>query len=432
MAEMDAGFNSGLGMAQCYYEASAHPFSRAPALRGAHVADVCVIGAGATGLSAALFARAKGLKVIVLEAGRIGWGASGRNGGQMIPGLRKSADELVRAYGKERARAVFDLSIEARSTVLDLIAKHSIPCDVRPAGHLTCAAKPGDFAAMAKEAETLSKVMNYPHAKLMTRAQVQEKVASPLYHGGLLDVLGGHLHPLNYTLGLADAAQRAGVDVYEQSQAVSIDREKGVVVGTEEGEVSARMGVLACDALLGRLEPRIARSIMPVANYVVATEPLKNPSAIIADNHAVSDSRFVVNYFRLSGDGRLIFGGGERYTPDPPADIAGFVRPYLEKVFPQLAGVRIDYAWGGLVSITRTRLPHFGQLGDLYFAHGYSGMGVLMATFAGKLIAEAMAGKPERFDLMASFAPQAFPGGPALRGPLHTAGMLWYALRDRL
>ncbi len=222
------------------------------------------------------------------------------------------------------------------------------------------------------------------------------------------------------------------LSLHEQSRVVEVKRERGVVARTGGGLVRARFGVLACDALLGGLEPAIAGRIMPVANYLAATAPLPDPEALIADKLAVSDSRFVVNYFRLSGDGRLIFGGGERYTPSAPSDIAAFVRPFMSRAFPQLRDLRIDYAWGGLVSITMTRLPHIGRLGDLFFAHGYSGQGVLLPALVGKVLSEAMRGTAERFDVLAGLAPGEFPGGAALRSPLYVLGMLWYALRDRL
>jgi gamma-glutamylputrescine oxidase len=274
--------------------------------------------------------------------------------------------------------------------------------------------------------------MNYPHARLLSRAEVQAKVDSAGFHGGLLDQGGGHLHPLNYALGLAQAARAAGVRVFENSRVIDVSTEAGVVARTEAGVVGARYGVLACDALLHGLEPRIAGRIMPVANYLVATVPLHKPASLIADHLAVSDSRFVVNYFRLSRDGRLIFGGGERYTPAPPADVAAFVRPYMARVFPRLADIRIEHAWGGLVSITLSRMPHIGRMGDLFFAHGYSGQGVLIPALVGKVLAEAMAGTAERFDILAGLAPPEFPGGASMRAPLHVLGMLWYALRDRL
>ncbi len=424
--------NSGLNMAQSYYAATANRFAPAPSLQGEHRADVVIIGGGYTGLHAALNAAERGFSVIVLEAGRIGWGASGRNGGQMIPGWRKGASELIARYGAAPARLLFDLAQEARALTLARIEKHAIACDVVSSGHLTAAAKPGDLAWMHDEVEALATQMNYPRARVLSREETRAKLDAPGFHGGLLDQGGGHLHPLNYALGLAQAARQAGVALHQHARALSVDASTGVSVRTESGIVRARFGVLACDALIDGLEPRIAGRIMPVASYLAATAPLEHPQALIADNLAISDSRFVVNYFRLSADGRLIFGGGERYTPNPPADIAAFVRPHLTRIFPQLAGVRIDHSWGGLVSITLSRLPHVGRRGDLFFAHGYSGQGVLIPALVGKVLTEAMAGTAERFDLLASIAPPTFPGGAALRAPLYVLGMLWYALRDRL
>ena len=426
------GFNAGLGMARSYYAATAHPWTTTSPLKGEIRADLVVVGGGCTGLSAALHAAGRGMSVAVLEGGRIGWGASGRNGGQMIPGLRKGAAELVRTYGRERAKALFQLSLEARSLVLGLIEAHGIDCDLKTTGHLLGAVKASDPRWMAEEAECLAAVMDYPHAALLSAAETLAEVDTP-YHGGLLDRLGGHMHPLNYTLGLGRAALEAGVTIHEDSTAVALERTPGGVrISTADGAVVASHAVLAGDALLTGLEPRVNNRIMPVANYLVATEPLAEARALIPHDVAVSDSRFVVNYYRLTADGRLLFGGGERYTPDPPRDIAGFVRPFMERVFPQVRGRGIDHAWGGLVSITTTRLPHLGREGPVYFAHGYSGMGVLLSTLAGKLVVEAISGEGGRFDLFAAVEPAAFPGRGPLRAPLHVLGMLWYALRDRL
>jgi gamma-glutamylputrescine oxidase len=395
-------------------------------------ADVVVIGGGYTGLHAALNAAERGFSVVLLDAGRIGWGASGRNGGQMIPGWRKGASELVAKFGKAQAKALFELALEARALTLDRIAKHNIRCDLHVNGHLTLAAKPSDLVWMRDEAKMLASVMDYPHARVLSAEEAHARAAAPGFHGGLLDEYGGKLHPLNYALGLADAARAAGVQLHEHSRVERLDAADGVVAHTGSGVVRARYGVLACDALLEGLEPRIARRIMPVANYLIATSPLGDPESIIADDLAVSDSRFVVNYFRMSEDGRLIFGGGERYSPTPPANIETFTRTHMLRVFPQLSDAKIDYAWGGLVSITMSRLPHVGRLGDLFFAHGYSGQGVLLPALTGKVLVEAMAGTAERFDVLAGIAPSEFPGGAALRTPLYVLGMLWYALRDRL
>jgi gamma-glutamylputrescine oxidase len=426
-------FNDGLGMPRSYYVATAHPGPTGAPLTGEVLADLVVIGGGCTGLSAALHAAERGLSVVLLEGGRIGWGASGRNGGQMIPGLRKSAAELTRAYGPERASALFHLALEARTLVLDLIARHGVACDLKTTGHLLAAVKDSDLRDMDEEAECLARVMDYPHAERLSADQAREQVDAP-YHGGLLDRMGGHMHPLNYTLGLAEAARAAGVAIHEGSEAIGLENQAGGVrVTTRQGAVRARHAVLAGDALLTGLATRVNHRIMPVANYVIATEPLGEAAReLIPSDAAVSDTRFVVNYYRLSADGRLIFGGGERYTRDPPADIAGFVRPHLERVFPRLRGAPIAHAWGGLVSITATRLPHVGRQGEVLFAHGYSGMGVILSTLAGKLLVEALAGETTRFDRFAALEPPAFPGGAALRGPLHALGMAWYALRDRL
>jgi gamma-glutamylputrescine oxidase len=423
--------NAGLDMAHSYMAATATPLPPFPALAGEEEADLVVVGGGCTGLSAALHAAERGLSVVVLEGGRIGWGASGRNGGQMIPGLRKGAHELVVLYGRERGQALFQLALQARTLVFDLIERHDIACDLRATGHFLGAVKARHIADLEAEVRCLQDVMRYPHAALLDAAAARTVVDTP-YHGGLFDGWGGHLHPLNYTIGLAKAARAAGVRIYEQSTAIRLDRSAKLRVATNAGAVTARHVVLAGDALLEGLEHRVNDRIMPVANYVVATEPLANARALIPSDAAVSDTRFVVNYYRITPDGRLLFGGGERYTPDPPADMAAFVRPHVEKTFPQVAGARIDYAWGGLVSVTNSRLPHVGRVGEVYYAHGYSGMGVLLSSLGGKLLVDAMAGETSGFDLFAGVEPPAFPGGTLLRGPLHVLGMLWFALRNRL
>ncbi|RWG94445.1 MAG: FAD-binding oxidoreductase, partial [Mesorhizobium sp.] len=413
MTMASTGFNSGLDIGKSYYVATANPAPDHPALTGDAEADLVVVGGGCTGLSAALHAAERGLKVVLLEGGKIGWGASGRNGGQIIPGLRKGAKELVRAFGPERAKALFDLAFEARSLVLDIIERHGIECDLRLTGHLVGAVNGSDMREFEEEAECLAKVMDFPHVEILSAAEARRMVDTP-YLGASFETLGGHMHPLNYTLGLAGAASAAGVTIHENSVAVRLEREPFIRVFTDKGSVRARHVVLAGDALLNGLEPRVNSRIMPIGNYIVATEPL-GARNVIPSNAAVSDTLFVVNYYRMSADGRLLFGGGERYTPSPPADIGGFVRPHMEKTFPQLRGCRIDHAWGGLVSVTTSRLPHVGHYGEVYFAHGYSGKGVILSTLSGKLLAEAITGDASRLDLFSTLTPLPFPGGTALR-----------------
>ena len=416
-----------------YYAATANPWDTRALLAGDDTADVVVIGGGFTGLSAALHAAEAGLSVVLLEAERIGWAASGRNGGQMIPGLRWSAEELIGKLGRERAKATLALANLGACRVRDRIAQHGIDCALAH-GHLQAAAKPADYDELAREAEALADLLGYNTLALVPRDAVGEHVASSLYFGGLYDANGGHLHPLNYALGLARAALQAGVRIHEGSRVTRLTDGAQVVARTAQGSVRARFAVLAADTETAALDRKLGRMTVGVANYNVATEPLgeERIKALFPSGAAVSDTKFVLNYYRPSADGRLIFGGGEKYSPRPPADIRAFVRKYLEQVFPQLAGVGIDYAWGGMVGVTMYRLPDLGRQGNIFHAHGWSGHGVLMTTLAGELIAEAMVGTAERFDVLAGLPHRPFPGGPWLARPLATLGLIYYALRDRL
>nr|WP_310524798.1 FAD-binding oxidoreductase [Polymorphobacter sp.] len=424
--------NDTLDMARSWYAATANPAPRHPLLADEVTTDLVIVGGGATGLSAALHATEAGLSVVLIEGGRIGWGASGRNGGQMIPGLRKGAADLVAAFGIERGRALFDLAITARNLVVSCIEKHRIECDLQLTGHLYGAIKPGQITEFETELRALQDVMHYSHTRLLSASDARAQVDTP-YHGALHDAGGGHFHTLNYTLGLARAATASGAALHENSLATALTRTaRGVTIRTAAGAVHARNAILAGDALLTGLSPRVNHRIMPVANYIVTTAPLADPLSFIPGNAAVSDARFVVNYFRRTPDGRLMFGGGERYSRTHPSDIPAFVRPFLERTFPQLRGIAIDHGWGGLVSVTRSRLPDIGRDGPILWAHGYSGQGAILSTLGGALLAEAVTGNTTRFDGFAGVAPGAFPGGAALRGPLHVLGMLWYAARDRL
>lgn len=417
-----------------YYAATANPAPERPQLAGEIACDVCVIGGGYTGLSTALHLAERSYDVVLLEAARIGWGASGRNGGQLGSGQRLGALELIEKYGRDEARRLWALAEEAKALVRERIARHAIACDYAP-GILAAAIKPGHFTWMKETVACLREVYGYDAVALIAPADMGRVIESARYHGGMLDRGAGHLHPLNYALGLAAAAEEAGARLFEGSAVTRYLDGTPARIETATGCVRARYVVLCCNGYLGGLEPRIAPMIMPIKNYMIATAPLGEERArrLIPGNHAVFDTKFVVDYFRLSPDGRLLFGGGETYGSGEPRDIAGFVRRYMLRVFPQLADVAIDYGWGGQLAITLNRMPHFGRLGKSgYFAHGFSGHGVALTTLAGKVIAEAVAGTAERFDVFARIPHRAFPGGTLLRRPGQVVGMLYYALRDRL
>ena len=413
-----------------YYAATAQPWRSSCEIGEYLTFDVAVIGGGFTGLSAALACAERGFSVVLIEREHIGFGASGRNGGQLIPGLRWTASELEQEFGRDRADALFGLCWRD-NRVKARIEKHGIDCDLKT-GHLEAAWKPKDFDAMKRETEFLASRFAY-QSEVVAKQDMAAHIASPLYHGGILDPQGGHFHPLNYALGLARAAEAAGVCIREGERAHHItDNPEGPGIMTDRAHIGARYVIDATDSWIGHVEPDLGRYTVPIMNYNIATAPLANADALLPTDAAVADSRFVLNYFRLSADKRLIFGGGERYSQPPPRDIAAFVRPFMAEVFPQIADAKIDYGWGGAVAVTMNRLPHIGRRGNVFFAHGFSGHGALVTTLAGELIAEAMAETAERFDMLANLPSQPFPGGRWLRRPLATLGLLYYAIRDRL
>lgn len=417
-----------------YYLASAIGQRARPQLSGDRDADVCIIGAGYTGLSCALHLAKRGLKVVVLEAQYAGFGASGRNGGQVIPGQRVDQIELERRYGDAHARALWNLALEAAALVRDLIATHVIACD-RTDGHIVAAARDAHARELEEYVEHLTRRYAYTSARYVSASEMQSLVACRNYRGGIYDAAGFHLHPLNYALGLARAADDARAEILEHSPATRVDRGERITVSTPNGTVTAKFAVLAGNAYLGELAPELSRKIMPISNYIAATEPLgaARAQALIPSGAAVADTKFVLDYYRLSADGRLLFGGGETYGDRDVDNAAEIVRPHILRVFPQLEGVKIDYAWGGRLAITMPRLPHVGRLApNLYFAQGYSGQGVAIATLAGKLIADAIGGQAAGFDVYERLKVPALPGGALLRKPLLKLALTWYALRDRL
>ncbi|MTI09213.1 NAD(P)/FAD-dependent oxidoreductase [Curvivirga aplysinae] len=418
-----------------YYAATAIGDEPRPKLTEPIHADVVVIGAGFTGLSSALHLAEKGYQVVVLEAQRIGWGASGRNGGLVCTGQRKGQDELEEMLGEGNARLLWDYAVEAKQTQQGLIKKHDIKCDYKP-GILTCAYKPSHNEWMEEEVDFMREKYDYPHMRYVDKNELHEMLATPQYHGGILDMDAGHLHPLNYALGLARAAEGAGVKIYEDSPVTNLQTvTEDHSAKTEFGEVNAKFTVIACNGYLGKLDKRVAPKIMPINNFMVATEPLgeEGARALIRDDVAIDATKFVVDYYRCSADHRLLFGGGENYSSKFPADIKTFVRKYMLEVFPQLKDVKLDYGWGGTLAITLNRMPAFGRLeNNCFYALGFSGQGVLLTTMAGKVIAEAVAGTAERFDVFADVPTPNFPGGTLLRYPGLVAGMLYYSLKDKL
>ncbi|WP_461515718.1 NAD(P)/FAD-dependent oxidoreductase [Porticoccus sp.] len=418
-----------------YYVATSHDGVACPTLNTDIEVDVCVIGAGYTGLSSALHLAESGCSVAVLEANCLAWGASGRNGGHVGTGQRRSQYDLEKLYGRDMATKLWRAGLDAVALVKSLIERYQIDCDLQ-AGILHVAHKARLTAHYQADAKLLEKHYGYNNARFLAREEVCEELGSDVFHGGLHEADALHLHPLNYALGIARAAHHAGARLYEGSRVSSYESDScGVTVSTTNGcRVRAKQLVLGCNGYLDQLEPRISGKIMPINNFLVATEPLGQDMAnsLVRGRLAVQDSRFVINYWRTSDDTRLIFGGGESYRSSLPSDIDSLVKKRITAIYPQLADAGIDYAWGGKLAITLNRMPQFGRLGSrIYFAHGYSGHGIPTATLAGKLIAEAIGSHSEQFELFAALPARTFPGGTLLRWPAMVAGMLYYSTLDR-
>ena len=413
-----------------WYLRTANPIADYPPLRGDARADVAVLGAGYAGLSAALHLAGRGFKVTVLEAKRVGWGASGRNGGQIVTGYNPTIATLGGWVGPEDARRLWHLAEEAKRLLIDTITRHAIACGLTK-GYLFAGLKPrhmADLEAMRLEWQGLG----HESAQLLGQDEMRARVGSPRYIGGLYDPEGGHLHPLNYALGLAEACHAAGVTIHEQSPVVAVDTGPQPSMTTIGGRVQAKALVIAGNALLGPLVPGLGRTIAPVGTYIAATERLGRARMrqVLRDDIAVCDMNFVLNYYRRTPDDRLLFGARVSYSGRDPADLRQRMRRSMLRTFPQLADVRFDHVWGGLVDITVNRAPHLGRIGSAsYFAHGFSGQGVALTAIAGRIMAEAIAGQAERFDVFARIPHRAFPGGP-LRTPALMLAMLWYRMRD--
>jgi gamma-glutamylputrescine oxidase len=417
-----------------WYAATANPPPARAPLQGSKTADVAILGAGYTGLWAAKTLAAAGLKVIVLEAHRAGWGASGRNGGQVGSGYNWSVRDLEAGLGQQGApaRDAWLLAEEAKSQLRDFCA--TAPETAYQPGVAHGAYSASEVAKLRADADHLARNYGYDQIDSFGQDDFLGLVKSPRYVGGILDRGAGHIHPLNYALALARAAETAGAVIHEGSEVHAIDHGARVTLRTGQGQVTANHAIIAGNGYLPNIERKIASRVMPINSFIAATEPLPDRwQDVLAQDIAVADSKFVVNYYRFSSDRRFLFGGRESYTLGFPTDIKGPLVKRMESLFPQLMGVRIDHVWGGTLGITMSRLPHIARIApNVMSGAGFSGHGVALSGIAGRAMAEAILGQTFRFDVLSKLPVPAFPGGAAFRAPLLTLAMTWYALRDRL
>jgi gamma-glutamylputrescine oxidase len=403
-----------------------------PQLDGSKTCDVAIIGGGYTGLQAAYNLAKAGVSVVLIEACRFGDGASGRNGGQLGTGQRSWPEELEEQIGFTRSKALFDLAEGAKQHLLDFATEHQIDIDFMP-GQMNVAHKPGYERDYRDNAEIAATRYDYPHARFMDKAETQERLGSKRYFCGVRDTGTGHIHPLKLLIGLARAAANAGAQVHEMTKATSIRQGGGkVTIDTARGQIVADKALIACNGYIDNLEPVTASHVMPLRSFIGATAPLTDHPGVISGGEAVADSRFVVRYFRKSVDGRLLFGGREAYTSDNPRDISEHIRRQIAEIYPELKNVEITHAWGGSVGITVPRQPFVREvMPGVTSIGGYSGHGVMLSNYCGKLYAETVIGRSQDLALFKSLKVPAFPGGSAARAPLLFLALSWFALRDK-
>ncbi|HVZ28887.1 MAG TPA: FAD-binding oxidoreductase [Asticcacaulis sp.] len=419
------------GHPDSWYRACIPDPPRFPALQDDLRVDVAIVGGGYTGLGAALELAQKGVRVAVLEGAEIGSGASGRNGGQVHTGQRNDPEKLEAWLGEDVARQLWDMAEDAKANLHRLIAEHGIDCDFRP-GLIHAWHRPR-FAAEDEAYIAFVRRYGYDQLRLLDRQETAAELGTDVYHGGLFDAGAGHLHPLKWALGLAKAAQAAGAQLYENTRVSSLEFSgTNPVLKTSTGRVTCDQVLLCGNGYMEGLDERVDAHVMPINNFILTTEPLAD-NAILPNGRAAADSRFVVHYWRKTPDNRLLFGGGENYTPWFPKDIKAFVRAHMLRIYPQLRHTAISHAWGGTLAITRTRAPFVRQLNkNVFVSAGYSGQGVVLAPYFGRLLARACLGDSRDIDLLSRLPVPAFFGGRALRWPALAAGLSYYALRDRL
>lgn len=417
--------------APSFYAATANPQPERAVLQGRHDADICIVGAGYTGLSSALHLAEAGFKVVIVEAAKVGWGASGRNGGQIVHSYSRDIDVIEKSYGPQVAAAMGSMAFEGARVIRERVAKYDIQCDLKDGG--IYAAKTQKKVAGLHEHKELWEKYDSLKMQIVEGAEIQNYVKTDQYKALLIDPTGGHIHPLNLALGEATAFESLGGIIFEQSPVTNINRGEIAVVKTAQGEVHAKFVIIACNAYIGDLEPKLSAKAMPCGTQVIATAPLANWQDVLPTDHCVEDTNYLLDYYRLTADKRLIFGGGVVYGAKDPADIDAHIRPNLEGTFPQLKGVKFDYAWTGNFLLTLSRLPQVGRLeNNIYYAQGCSGHGVTYTHMIGRVLSEAIRGQTERFDVFAKLPHYPFPGGRLFRVPFSALGALWYDIRDRL
>jgi len=421
-----------------YYFASLKYNTQYPQLTTDLNADICIIGGGFTGIASAIELVERGYKVVVLEAHKIGWGASGRNGGQIIRGIGHDLEDFRKSIGQQGIDAISAMGIEANEVVIERIKKYQIDCDLTM-GYCDLASKPKHLKSLEQDCKRLNNSDYAFDVKMLDKNELKQQViGSDNFIGGMSDMGSGHLHPLNLCTGEAQAASNLGVEIYNDSAVTKIIPGATVTVKTSQGQVNAKQVILAGNAYMGNLAkktlPNISNKILPAGSYIIATEPLNNElhSQLLPGNHAVCDMKIDLDYFRLSADKRLLFGGMCNYSGRDPKDIKAALYPKMLKVFPQLEEINIDYQWGGMIGIGANRLPQIGRLADnIYYAQAYSGHGVNVTHMAAKLLAEAIHGETDRIKYFEQVKHFAFPGGKHLRSPLLALGMMYHKMLDR-
>jgi gamma-glutamylputrescine oxidase len=426
-------YQSPISPGRSWYEDTAGPRPEYLALDGDRTCDVVIVGGGFTGLSAAAHLAKAGSNVVLIETHRFGDGASGRNGGQLGTGQRAWAEELEAEYGFSRAKALFDLAEEAKAHLLEFADANKIEIDYMP-GQMSLAHRQRYVDEYKAHAEIMANRFGYPHITFMDAKETAERLGSTRYFGGTRDTGTGHIHPLKLVIGTANVAAQAGAQLYEQTPATGIASLGGKVkVTTPKGTISAEKCLIGVNAHGGTLEPVSATHIMPIGSFIGATVPLGADTKVLPGGESVDDSRFVVRYFRKSADGRLLFGGREIYAVNDPKDIHIHIRRQIAELYPDLRDVEISHGWGGYVGITMPRKPFVREvMPNVISVGGYSGHGVMLSNFFGKLYAETVAGNRDRLRLIEDLKVPAFPGGRRFRAPLLFLALNWYALRDRI